>query len=505
MTPAAFVRQVLLAAGALALVPAAAGAAAAQGLDHEEIDAIVKRALEAWKVPGVAVAVVYRGRVYCKGFGVKRLGGRDRVTTRTLFPLASCTKCFTTTALAMLADESKLGWDDPVRKHVPFFRLADPLADANVTLRDIASHRTGVASHDLLWYRSGLSQEELIRRIGRIKLSKPFRSAYQYQSIMVMAAGWAVGTASGKPWDAFVKERIFGPLGMTRTCCTTTEALRDEDHAAGHRKDRKHPDRVEIVDWYPQPRPDPAGSINSCALDLSKWLLFQLQDGRWRDRRLVSAENLHVPRTPQTIMILDGSARAMQPQTVQMSYGMGWVIQDYHGRLLNSHGGAIDGFRAHFTLAPQAQLGIALLNNLEGSQMNLAISNSIVDLVLGLPTRDWNAHLGGIVKKDEAAARAAVERWKKSRRPGTKPSREPAAYAGCYEHPAYGTARIECKDDRLRWRWSAFHGTLEHFHYDTFLARHDFLGDPPVVFALDATGDVAGMKFLGMDFKRRKP
>jgi CubicO group peptidase (beta-lactamase class C family) len=488
------------------LLPAPLRAEAAPELTREitnVIDNIAKKALQAWQVPGVALAVVYRGQVYCKGYGVKRLGSRDAVTKRTVFPLASCTKGFTTTALAMLVDEHKMDWDDPVRKHVKFFHLSDPLADANVTLRDIASHRTGVASHDLLWYRSGLSQEELIRRIGRVKLSKPFRSAYQYQSIMVMAAGYAVGTASGKPWHEFVQLRILKPLGMDHTYWTTTAALTDRDHATGHRKNRKHPGRVDIVPWYPQPGPDPAGSISSCALDLSRWLLFQLNDGVHDGKRLVSAENLHVPRTPQTIMILDASAQAMQPETVQMSYGMGWVIQDYHGRLLNSHGGAIDGFRAHFTLVPHDQLGIVLLNNLEGSQMNLAISNSIVDLILGLPTRNWNSYLGDIVKKDEAAAKEFVKRWRQSRRPGTKPSRELAAYAGCYEDPAYGTARVELKEGKLHWRWSSFSGVLDHFHYDTFTARHDFLGDPPVVFTLDAAGEVAAMKFLNVDFKRR--
>jgi CubicO group peptidase (beta-lactamase class C family) len=467
------------------------------------IDKIVQNALKAWKVPGASLALVYRGRVVrIKGYGVRELGGNQPVTEETLFPLASCTKAFTTTAMAMLVDEGKMAWDDPVRKHVDFFRLSDPLADANVTLRDLVCHRTGLAGHDLLWYRSPWSQEEIIRRIGLVKLSRSFRSGYEYQSIMVMAAGRAVATASKTPWEEVVRKRIFAPLGMARTGCTTVAALKDPNHAAGHRKNRK--DAVEVVPWYPMTTPDPAGSINTCARDMSKWLLFQLGDGTFRGQRLVSAKNLAETHLPHTIMHLKDSGRAMQPDTIQMSYGLGWVIQDYRGQLLVSHGGAIDGFRAHVTLVPHAQLGIYLLNNLDATQMNLAISNRIVDLILDLGIKDWNAYLGEVVKKEEAAKKAAVRHRQEKRHQGTKPSLALAAYAGAYENAAYGTAQIRLRNGNLEWEWSSFHGPLQHFHFDTFTARQDFMGDPLMVFRLNANGDVGGMKFLNVEFKKQK-
>jgi CubicO group peptidase (beta-lactamase class C family) len=476
---------------------------AAKPIDGAAIDEIASDALKSWKVPGAAVAIVYRDQlVYCKGFGVKELGGRKPVTPDTLFPLASCTKAFTTTAMAMLVDEGKMDWDDPVRRHVGFFRLADPVADAGVTLCDLVSHRTGLSGHDLLWYRSKWSQEEIIRRIGHVKLSRPFRTAYQYQSIMVMAAGRAVAEAAKTPWHEFVQKRIFDPLDMKRACCTTTAALQDPDHASGHRKNQEG--KIEVVPWYPMTTPDPAGSVNASARDLAKWVQFQLGDGTFRGKRLVSARNLEETHLPHTIMRLDASARAMQPYTVQMCYGLGWVIQDYRGHRLVSHGGAIDGFRAHITLAPDDRLGIVLLNNLQGSQMNLAISNSILDLVLGLEAKDWNTMLGEAVKKDEAGAKAARVLREKGRRQGTKPSHPLEAYIGRYRDPAYGTARIALDRGKLVWQWSSFHGPLEHFHFDTFTARHEFLGDPLVVFRFAADGDVVGMRFLDVDFRKVK-
>jgi hypothetical protein len=218
---------------------------------------------------------------------------------------------------------------------------------------------------------------------------------------------------------------------------------------------------------------------------------------------LVSARNLDETHQPQTIMHLQGSALAMQPFTVQSSYGMAWVIQDYQGHRLVSHGGAIDGFRAHITLAPDDRVGIVLLNNLQGTWMNLAISNMILDRILGLEARDWNTIIGEAVKIDEAAARKARRLRAQSRRHGTKPSRGLKAYAGRYENPAYGRARIWLEKGKLRWQWSGFHGALTHFHYDIFAAEEEFLGDPLMVFRFNADGEVGGMRFLEQDFSRK--
>src|SRR5712691_10185393 len=164
--------------------------------DHSaELDALMHEALEAWQVPGASVAVVQGDEVvYLKAFGVRELDRGEPVTPDTLFAIGSTTKAFTTTAMAMLVDDGKMAWDDPVRKHVPFFRLSDPLADASVTLRDLVSHRTGVRGHELLWYRSPWSQEEIIRRIGKAKLDYPFRAHFHYQTTMFQTAGYAVGT-----------------------------------------------------------------------------------------------------------------------------------------------------------------------------------------------------------------------------------------------------------------------------------------------------------------------
>jgi hypothetical protein len=179
-----------------------------------------------------------------------------------------------------------------------------------------------------------------------------------------------------------------------------------------------------------------------------------------------------------------------------MSYGMGWVVQDYRGQLLVSHAGVIDGFRAHITLVPRAKLGIVLLNNLDQTHMNLALSNGLLDLLLGLPRKDWNRIIGDVVRQEEEKAAAQAREREAKRHHGTKPSRELAAYAGSYEEPAYGTARVKVERGGLVLEWSSFTCPLVHFHYDTFTAANEVMGNPQVVFALGANGEVATMKVL---------
>lgn len=472
--------------------------------DTSPIDSLVRDALKQWQVPGLAIAIVRNDEVvYLKGFGVKETGKPDPVTPDTLFPIASCTKGFTTTAMAMLVDEGKMAWDDPVRKHVPYFRLADPLADAEVTLRDLVCHRTGVGANDLLWYRAPLGREEVIRRIGLVKPRHSFRAAFEYQSTMFTTAGVAVESASGMPWEQLVRKRILDPLGMKQVTFTTP-AAQASDHASPHKKGAHG--KPQVIPWYAIEKPEPAGSINASARDLSRWLRFHLGQGAFEGKRLVSADSLAQTHSPQMIIPLVGTTRAMNPDTFQMSYGMAWVIQDYREQLLVSHAGTIDGFRSHFTMAPRAGIGIVLLNNLERTQMNVALSNTLIDHLLDLPRKDWHAYVREQVRKSELAAQEKQREWLSKRRLGTKPSRPLQAYAGDYDDPAYGTAKVTFEDGQLIWKWSSFVVPLEHYHFDTFALNHELLGFAEVVFKLDDRGAVASMAVaapLDIEFARR--
>jgi CubicO group peptidase (beta-lactamase class C family) len=477
----------------------------AQAIDSASVDALVQDSLKAWRVPGVSVAIVQGDEVtYLKGAGVKEAAGARPVTPDTVFAIGSTTKAFTTAAMAILVDEGKMNWDDPVRQHVPFFRLSDPLADQNVSLRDIVCHRTGLSRNDMLWYASPWGRDEIIRKIGFVRLSRPFRYTYQYQNIMFLTAGQAVGLAAKTTWEDFIQRRLFDPLGMSGSNFSTTAAEAAADHATPHRKNKQ--DVVEAIAWRNIDNVGPAGSINSSAHDLAKWVRLHLGDGTFEGRRIVSGTNLAETRTPQMVIRLEGPARAFNPDTDLMSYGMGWVIQDYRGNTIVSHGGAIDGFRARIVLVPKAKAGIVVLSNLGQTQMPEALSNGIVDLLLGLPKKDWNGYLIEQVKKMENEQKAREREREEKRHKGTRPSRELAAYAGAYEDPGYGKVTVSLEDRSLFVQWSTFKSRLDHYHFDTFSAAGDnALEGEQVVFVLGSDGEVSGLGFLGVDFKRPKP
>jgi len=481
----------------LALLPAAPP-------DAVSVDRLAIDALAAWDVPGAAVVIVTPDAiVHLKGYGTRELGGKP-VTADTVFPLASCTKAFTTALVARLADQGKLHWDDPVRRHLPDFHLSDPAADALVTLADLGSHRTGVGPHDLLWYRAPWSQKEMVRRVTKLPLSRPFRTAMQYQSVMYIALGQAATKAGGKPWADLVRESLLDPLGMKGVTLTTTEAAKQPDRASGHRPGLDG--KLAVVPWYEQKEPNPAGSVNASARDLGPWLRFQLTGGRLGDTQIVSEAALRETQTPHIVIPMTDEARAIAPETQQMSYGLAWTIQDYRGHLQVLHAGMIDGFRAHLVLLPKDGYAFAVLANREGTRMNLALGNALTDLLLGLPPRDWNKYLLGVLADEEAEARVQARRMEQARQRDPRPAAAPPEkLAGRYVEPAYGTAEIRNGKDGLVWEWGTWKVPMEHYVADTFRLKapgNPYLDGRMLQFAIEA-GEVKAFRFVGQEFRRK--
>jgi CubicO group peptidase (beta-lactamase class C family) len=471
----------------------------AQGVQTQAIDDLVKDAMMQWHVPGLALGIVQDDRlVYLKGHGVRDVNHSDPVTPDTVFPLASCTKPFTSLAVAMLVSDGKMSWDDPVRKHVSFFHLADPLADANVTIRDLLSHRTGVGNHDFLWYKAPWDLEERIRKIGKVPLEDSFRSSFHYQTILFGAAGYAAGKAAGSDWADLVQKRILDALAMKLS--SPVFAKGPIDFAHPHR--RNADGKIETMPRYPLDKPDPAGSLHASARDLTHFLRFQMGNGTWQGRRLVGADELAEMHTPQMVVRREGFAKVMNPESVQISYGLGWIIQDYRGRLLLQHGGAIDGFRAHLSLVPQAKLGIVLLNNMDRGFMNLALSNALIDHILGVPYKDWNTYYRDMQAQDEAAEKARMKQALAGRKLGTKPSLPLEAYAGKYVNAAYGPCEIFLENGRLHWKWANWRCEFEHFQDDIFLAKGEGLLDSPVEFQLSQERKVTSVRIIEQIFER---
>lgn len=475
----------------------------AQKIDPYAIDKFVGNTLKTWQIPGAAVAIVLNDRiVYVKGYGMTKAGGTEPVTPETLFQIASTTKAFTSAAMSILVDEQKVAWDDPVRQHLEYFRLADPCADANVTLRDILSHRTGLSRHDELWDNTPLTREELVRRIGHVPLTKSFRSAYQYQNIMFIAAGEVIAQASGTTWDEFVRTRLFGPLGMTRTVTSDSE-WNAADHAMGHRWDAVR-QRLSPQTPIETKTLGAGGAIKSCARDMANWIRFQLADGFYDNRRLVDADALAETKTPQTVIRHEGLSRETNPETSLMAYGMGWTVQDYRGELLVSHAGALNGFRTHVDLLPKKSTGFVVMLNAGRGLAAVALRNGLIDMLAGKQPRDWNAYYMMVDARANDHERKEKEDRLAKRHPETRPSHPLADYTGTYDSRAYGMVQVTLVNDQLVLQWNRMTVPLAHWHYDVFAAvsEVDEL-DEQVTFGVDEDGKVTTLTFYRETFTRK--
>jgi CubicO group peptidase (beta-lactamase class C family) len=465
------------------------------------IDATMKD----WKVPGVAVGIV-RGSspVYLKGFGVRNIQTRQPITPDTLFDIGSCTKAFTGASIAMLVDERKMNWDDKVDKSIPFFHLYDPLADENVTLRDLLVHRTGLPGADLLWYGASFSREDIVRRLAYIQPDAGFRSVFQYQNAMYVTLGYAVGSVSGGSWDDFVRQRIFTPLGMTESDTSAIDAQKSADYASPHSlRDGK----LQVVPWKNIDNAGPAGSINSSVRDMAKWIALQMNDGVFQGKRLISSDSMREMHTPQIVVPPGEVQTVFFPDSMQLSYGFGWFIQDYRGHQLMLHPGDIDGFEALTVFIPEIHTGYEVLVNVGGNSFRQALGYHIADVLLHLPEKDWSAHFQAQDAKFATEEKATVASWESKRNPNTNPSHELNAYAGSYMNPAYGIAAISVDSGHLAFRFHDVTSPLRHFQYDTFVTDLDSeRGDPTrITFSQDSGGDISGFILAGIHFQRSQP
>lgn len=473
-------------------------------LEKAAVDRIAETARQAFGSPGLALAIVKDGQVvHLAGYGVRDVKTKTPLTQDSIFEIASTTKAFTAAAVGMMVDEKKVDWDDPVRKHLDYFRLSDPLASENVTVRDLLCHRTGLARHDSLWVRTPFSREEIIRRIGFAPLSKQFRQEYQYQNIMFLTAGELVGKLAGGGWDEFMKERFFKPLQMANTTTRWAEAITNADRAMPH---RKRGSNVESFEWIQYDNVGAAGAINSSARDLANWVKLQLAGGEFEGKRLISKKNLEETWQPHMVQRLSADSRALNPPVTQVTYGLGWNLVQYNGRMVISHSGVLSGFRARVTLVPEQKLGLVLLANLDSTDLPEAVNYTLLDELLDLPKRDWNKHL--LTERARIDARGAAERKERESKRvlNTKPSREANYYAGVYTHPAYGRIVVTAKNGGMHMEWAGYQPSLEHYQFDTFTARGanaPFAGRR-ATFVLDAEGQVSSVKFFDVEFARLK-
>ncbi len=479
-----------------AAAPSAAAAPAAKpSLDG--LDDFVTQAMKDWKVPGLAIAVVQGDKVILqKGYGYRDLEKQLPATPNTLFAIGSITKSFTVTTLGMEMDEGKVDLDKPVRDYLPTFKLFDATLTEQMTMRDLITHRSGLPRHDLIWYSSDFSREDLLRRLQYLEPSKPLRTTFQYNNMMFMMAGYIAGQLNGTSWEDAVSQRIFRLLEMNVTNFSELDTQNSSDFAEPYRKGSDLKAELKRIPFYAQ-CPNrcamgPAGEINSNVADMSKYLLFHMNRGKVAGKQLLSENNALQMQVPQ--MVIQGAPD--YKELGETSYGMGFFLSTYRGHKQVEHGGDIDGFSAELAFLPDDKIGVVVLTNLDGNPLPTIVAMNVFDRLLGIDQVPWNqrflaAEAGG--KKSEQEAK---DKGYTPRKTGTHPSHDLKDYAGDYSNPGYGIATIAIDGTALKLTLNRVTKSLEHYHYDVFQVPANPL-DPfekmKVMFLTDINGDISSI------------
>jgi CubicO group peptidase (beta-lactamase class C family) len=431
------------------------------------VDRLAGDLMRSTGIPGMAVAVVHRGKVlYAKGFGVRdatKGGGHDnKVDADTVFQLASVSKSVGATVAAHEISDNVVTWDTPVTSELPWFALNDPYVTSHLTIADLYSHRSGLPDHagdkleDL-----GYDRRQVLERLKHLPLA-PFRSSYAYTNFGVTAAAEAVAVAAGKSWEDLSDEVLYRPLGMASTSSRFAAFTARPNHAVNH---------VKVGDkWEPrfQRDPDPqsaAGGVSSSVNDMARWLIMLLGNGTYNGQRIASAEALLPAITAQVI-----SVPAKTPKARSGFYGYGFNVSvTSSGRTVYSHSGAFSlGEATNFVVMPSEDLGIIALTNAAPIGVPETLTAEFMDVVqYGQIRENWadlyrraigwmNNPEGSLVGKQPPANPA--------------PARPLSDYAGVYANDYWGPAVVTERDGALQLAMGPKNQTftLAHLDGDTF-------------------------------------
>jgi CubicO group peptidase (beta-lactamase class C family) len=482
--PLATRRQALLGAATTAGVFLASGARAqASPLDLAKVDALVQATMAAFGQPGVGLAIVQNGRVLAaKGYGVRKLGDPAPVDEATVFAIASNSKAYAAAALAILVEDGKLGWDDPVVKHMPDFRMYDDFATREMTVRDLLVHRSGLGlgQGDLMvWPTTTHTRAEIMHGLRWLKPARSFRSGYAYDNVLYVVAGLLTEKVSGLGWEAFVQTRILNPAGM-KDSAPAPSLSRAANHAWPHARVSgiaRGLGPLSVIDYVDSDNAAPAGGLHVSPRDAARWLQIQLAEGALpAGGRLWSAANAKEMWTPQVFMNVGSGATDQNPKGYTFrAYALGWIVEDYRSRKVIWHSGSVSGQTSVTVLVPSKNAGFMFMTNAEEGGVGRVLRNTLIDMIIGDTSFDWLADTvrreAEFKKEDEENARKAAAQPAGGGKPPALPLKR---YAGVYRDPWYGTVTVKESGGRLAISFDkspTMKGPLEPFDGDVFRTR----------------------------------
>jgi CubicO group peptidase (beta-lactamase class C family) len=492
-------RSVALAAAACAYLTAAAAATPGRAPSPAEIDALARRTMQEFSVPGIAVGIVQGDRLsFARGYGFRSLDDKAAVDADTVFAIGSNTKAFTTAALAILVDAGKLKWDDRVIDHLPDFRMWDPYVTREFTIRDLLTHRSGLGlgAGDMMFVTpTDFTRRDLTRALRYLKPASSFRSRFAYDNVLYGVAGDVVEAVSGQSWEDFVTQRILTPLHMSGCAVSRARLPHAVSIAAPHLVSEG---TVHAITPLEVTAVAPAGSIYCNVRGMATWVATQLGHGQAPDgTRLFSEAQADEMWTPQTILPVTGS-RAAHTRTHFAAYGLGWELEDVDGYKRVSHDGGLPGMVTHVGMLPELNVGVIVLTNQQEEAALEAVSMQLLEAYAGVPKRDWVALAAASKKAREEQIRSADAQSAPAASAAKWSPADPDAYVGLFTDPWRGAATISRDQDVLRLTFSHTHalsGRLTPVGVNLFVVRWDdrtLDADAYVRFVNDYSGKVAG-------------
>ena len=479
-----------------------------QVITSPQIDDLVSRTLTAFDVPGIAVAVVKDGKiVHSKGYGIRSLTTKAKVDENTLFGIASNSKAFTAAALGMLMDDGKLTWDDKVIDHIPEFRMYNAYVTEEFTIRDLLTHRSGLGlgAGDLMFWpdSSDFTMKDIIYNLRYLKPVSGFRTKYDYDNLLYMVAGEVIERVSGKSYEEFVEERIMKPLQMNNSAGSWIR-VKDKTNAI----DAHAPvnGQVQVISRDRFRYGNSAGGINSSIADMSKWIIMQMDGGKYGDKQLFSHKVHNEMWTPQTMIPVNASPPY---NTHFSSYGLGWFLSDVKGYQEVTHTGGLAGMVTQVTLLPELKLGIIVFTNQQSGGAFTAITNTIKDSYLGIPRTDrvkiYSERMHASVARadsitDNIWASIKAEQRKNSGKVDYK------SFAGTYRDKWLGDIILSEKDGKFRFnakRSPKLSGEVFFYKNNTFIVKWDrrsFDADAYLYFQTDKDGKPSSIKMEPISF-----
>lgn len=460
--------------------------------EFKELDDFLHDLPDTWGIPGVTVVVLKDKKViYSKAFGYRDVANKLEMTTKTIQPIASCTKSFTTAAIAMLVEEGKLEWDKPIRKYVPEFEMNDSVVSNKITLEDMLSHRTGLPRHDFVWMNTNFTYKQVLERLPFLEPSKDLRTTFQYNNLMFMSATVVIEKISGVSYNEFIENRIFKPLGMENSNFSITDMQKTADFANPYKE--KDSETV-LCDFVDNDVASGAGCINSSIEDMGKWLQFHLNTGKVGEEQLVSPDNIKRTHKPLIITSIGSDLDMWIPDQKWIklqTYALGWAGAIYRGYRTVRHGGGIDGSSSLMTFIPDEGIGVGVIVNKTGSMVPMMVTYHVLDKLLELENVDWNSLLKPIEEQVKKIDRETGSKSQELRVLNTKPTFEFQEYTGKYYHPGYGVLTINLEGEELTISFGEATYPLTHYHFDTFqfdYKRFDL--KDLLTFQLDSNGEV---------------